>query len=437
MAGSEARGSAGLGGTAGGAGAGDDGSAGAAGRMGVGGSTGIGGAGGTAVVRGSAGAGGAAVARGAAGAGGTAGAGGRDPGIGGRDGGHGQAGSIGSSDSGNLAINAAHDGAQPDEAIRTPLTKRWSVNIAGAVSYPLIADGRVFLTYADGATKLAAYALETGTPLWGPLVLASGVWLAYGGGNLFGLDQSGVVRAWDGATGRPLWAATLTMQWSFEYPPVATGGLVYVNGLGFGGTIYAIDGATGALRWTTGYDGGEGAVTIGDGILYEVGGCQEVSAMDALTGQALKVIRLTSCTGGGGGMAVYNQRRIWVLDTVLGDVIIDPTGTRLGSFFGRTPAVQGGTAFYSEENVTAVDVVSGATKWSTPVDGLCTTPIVAGRGGQVFVGSVTGVLHEFDAASGVEVSTHDTGFGGDVNCWPMALAEGRLAYATGTGLVVY
>jgi hypothetical protein len=55
----------------------------------------------------------------------------------------------------------------------------------------------------------------------------------------------------------------------------------------------------------------------------------------------------------------------------------------------------------------------------------------------VFVGTVAGVLHELDEATGAEVSTDVTGFLSYVSCWPMALAEGRLAYATGTGLAVY
>jgi outer membrane protein assembly factor BamB len=369
---------------------------------------------------------------------GVAGVAGTSPGTGGAGpGGGGGAGGSGRTISANLAINAAHDGTQPDEAIRSPLAKRWSVNIAGAVLYPLIANGRVYLSYADGKPKLAAYDLETGAVSWGPLTLATTVSLAYDAGNLFGLDQNGILSAWDGATGRALWTVALTKQWSFNDPPVASGGLVYVNGLGSGGTVYAIDGAIGTVRWTTDYYGGEGAVTIGDGILYEVSGCQMVSAMDAVTGQHLKVIHSTSCMGGGGGMAVYHQSRLWVIDHVLGNIIIDANGAVVGPSPGGNPAVHGGTAFYSAGGVSAYDLPTGTKKWSTPVDGLCTTPIVAGRGGQVFVGTVSGVLHELDEATGAEVSTDVTGFLSFMNCWPMALAEGRLAYATGTGLAVY
>jgi outer membrane protein assembly factor BamB len=83
------------------------------------------------------------------------------------------------------------------------------VNISGEVFYPLIANGRLFLSFADGKPKLAAYDLQTGAVSWGPLTLPSTVSLAYDSGNLFGLDQNGNVSAWDGATGRALWTVTL------------------------------------------------------------------------------------------------------------------------------------------------------------------------------------------------------------------------------------
>jgi len=389
-----------------------------AGAGGNGGSTGAGGAAGSA-----AGAGGGSGSSGAGGAAGSRGGGGA-PGA--------------TSNSANYAINPAHDGAQPGEAIRTPLVARWSVATSfGAVSYPLIADGRLYVSYADGEPRLAAYDLRTGAVSWGPLTLDATVTLAYDGGHLFGEDQNGKISAWDGATGHALWSATLGPQWSFEDPPVASAGSVYVNGLGFGGTIYALDGTTGVMRWSTNYDGGQGVPAIGGGRLFEVGGCQEVSAMDALTGQGLAVIHSTSCTGGGGGTSVYSQGRLWITDNLLGDVIIDGGGAVVGTFSGGFPAVDGGVAFYPGGGVTAVDVATGTTRWSTPIDGACTAVTVAGAGRQVFVGTTEGKIHELNEDTGAEVSADVTGFLSDASCWPIALAEGRLGYATGSGVAVY
>jgi hypothetical protein len=393
---------------------------------------------------------GGASSSGGSGMGGAVGTGGRRSGVGGATvapgtggatvapgtGGAGAGGS-GPSISANYAINAAHDGTQLDEAVRTPLAPRWSVNIHGEVFYPLIAGGRLFLSYADGQPKLAAYDLQSGAPVWGPITLSTTVQLTYDVGNVFGLDQNGIVTAWDGATGLQVWTAKAPSQYSFDAYPVAIGGLVYVNGLGSGGTIFAFDGLTGRLRWSTNYYGGEGAVTIGDGTLYEVSGCQQVSAMDAFTGQNLRVIHSTSCTGGGGGMAVYNDGRLWIIDNVLGDVIIDRNGTVVRPYAGSPPAVHAGTAFHVANGVTAVDVATGATTWSTAISGVCTSPIVAGRGRQLFVATTAGTLFELDEVTGAVVSQHDPGFLPYASCWPMALAEGRLAFAMGTGVAVY
>jgi len=159
--------------------------------------------------------------------------------------------------------------------------------------------------------------------------------------------------------------------------------------------------------------------------------------MNAATGQLLKTLCSTSCTGGGGGLSVYNEGLLWIVDPFLGNLIVTRDGTAVRKSPGRPPAAYAGTAFHLSGGVTAIDVATGATKWVTAIDGACTLPVVAGRGGQVFVGTVSGVVHELDAATGKDVSQDTTGFLSYMSCWPMALAEGRLAYATGTGVAVY
>ncbi len=335
----------------------------------------------------------------------------------------------------NASINAAHDGTQPNDVIASPLTKRWSLTIQGAFSsYPVIADGRLFLSYADGQSRLAAYALEDGQLLWGP-INATTVLLTYDGGVLVGLDRTGTLSGWDAATGRSLWSETLPTQWEFDAAPVASNGLIYVNGLGSGGTIYAVEPATGRLRWSTQYYGGDGAVAVGDGTIYQVSACALVSALNALTG-AVSIIHQTSCTGGGGGMPVYADGRLWVTDNIQGSVIINRAGTVLGSFGGGLPAVHNGTAFYGGDSATAVDVATGAQKWATAIDRLCTPLVVAGGGGQVFGGSVSGVLYELDEATGAQISS-DTTSGSGATCWSPAIAQGRLAFVSGGSVAVY
>src|SRR6185437_12398476 len=70
-------------------------------------------------------------------------------------------------------IDAAHTGAQFD-TITPPLTERWSRDLGGQISYPLIAGGRIFVTVANQnsyGTKLYALDEANGATLWGPVDL--------------------------------------------------------------------------------------------------------------------------------------------------------------------------------------------------------------------------------------------------------------------------
>src|SRR3954462_13560179 len=42
--------------------------------------------------------------------------------------------------------DATHDGYIPDAGLAAPLTQAWSITLPDAVSYPVIADGMVFVT---------------------------------------------------------------------------------------------------------------------------------------------------------------------------------------------------------------------------------------------------------------------------------------------------
>jgi hypothetical protein len=134
-------------------------------------------------------------------------------------------------------IDVAHTGNQPTTALRPPLARRWSVDLGGAVSYPLIAGGRVFVTVGDDTNfnggKLLALDLATGAPSWGPIdVPAMQMWLnaAYDQGRVYVLNFDGRLAAFDAQTGAPLWDVNLPGQYAFMSAPAATGGMVFVDG---------------------------------------------------------------------------------------------------------------------------------------------------------------------------------------------------------------
>src|ERR1044071_2751086 len=76
-------------------------------------------------------------------------------------------------DSSDLAVayqvNVAHSGVQTDLSIKPPLQRRWAVTLPATVSYPLIAEGMVFVTTGYTSTDVKTlYALDqaTGHVVW-------------------------------------------------------------------------------------------------------------------------------------------------------------------------------------------------------------------------------------------------------------------------------
>jgi hypothetical protein len=95
-------------------------------------------------------------------------------------------------------LDAAHDGYQT-ASLATPLTAVWSVTLSGAVSYPLIVNGTVYVTARNAGTGTNLYAISqaTGTTLWSHQLGGSYYWsaLAYDAGQIFTINNSGLQTA--------------------------------------------------------------------------------------------------------------------------------------------------------------------------------------------------------------------------------------------------
>ena len=168
-------------------------------------------------------------------------------------------------------IDSSHTGGQPSDSLQASgpgLVKQWTVDLGGKVSYPLIADGMVFVTVAESATnstKLIALNQSTGATAWGPIELGGPrPWsnATYDAGRVFVVNQSALLRAYDAATGAILWTTQLPQQFT-QTPPTAAFGLVFTG-------IYAIRQADGTIQWPVavsgpGDDGSSPAVTV-DGV---------------------------------------------------------------------------------------------------------------------------------------------------------------------------
>jgi hypothetical protein len=142
-------------------------------------------------------------------------------------------------------IDYAHSGfATFGTPLMFPSIPTWSVTLDGPASYPLIVDGKVFVT-----TLTSVYALDklTGMVVWGPVAIPGTSWLghAYDHGKLFVVNDGGMLRSFDAATGQAGWSTKLPGQYAFSSPPTAVNGVIYVGGAGSAGTLYAVDESTG------------------------------------------------------------------------------------------------------------------------------------------------------------------------------------------------
>src|SRR2546427_10129213 len=66
-------------------------------------------------------------------------------------------------------IDVAHSGVQSDAALVPPFERRWQVTLPAHVSYPLIAEGKVFVTSGDsnsGTPSLYALDQASGQIVW-------------------------------------------------------------------------------------------------------------------------------------------------------------------------------------------------------------------------------------------------------------------------------
>ena len=359
--------------------------------------------------------------------------------------------SIGSEVAG-FAIDPAHDNAQPDDIVASPLDPFWTTQFDAPISYPLVAGGRVILAVSELNPNVEALDLPTGQLAWGPVVLGfpftSPVTLAYDGGRVFVLNQTGLITALDAATGVGLWTTALSTQWYYKSAPVAAGGLVYVTPAG-DTSVFAIDELTGAIVWTARtLSDSTGEVAVAKGVVYKPDGCGRLSALDAKTGQ-LNWFHAGSCTGGQGQTPSFYQDRIWLKDWPLTDLMVDTTGQTVGSFTADVvPAYHAGKAFLTTSffgpngEVSALDIQSGTLTWGFVGDGhICTSAVVAGGGGQVFVGSSLGSVYELDENTGAQRSM--TTSGASLACssgketQPLALASGHLLVEGANTLTVY
>src|SRR3954454_4370991 len=127
----------------------------------------------------------------------------------------------------------AHSGHASDETFVPPLKRAWSRSLGGPVSYPVIANGMVFVTVAnrDKGTTLMALDAASGADRWARPLEHDDGWSAptYDRGRLFVLAGDWVdLYSFDPASGTQYWVKAVSRPGAG--PPTAAGGTVYVSG---------------------------------------------------------------------------------------------------------------------------------------------------------------------------------------------------------------
>jgi outer membrane protein assembly factor BamB len=350
-------------------------------------------------------------------------------------------------------IDPAHRAYQPDDTLRLPLTERWRAALDGRVSYPLVACGRVYVTVSARpgeplrSSVVVALDSETGAIVWGPTPLDVapdyGAQAAYDDGHLFVVTAAGAAYSLDAATGTREWRVQLEDEYSFTVPPIASAGLLIVAGSGANARLYAVEQATGSVRWTQGLEHLPGIAT--DGASVFLASCA-AGAFDAASGAMLW--QDFRCAGVPQEPAVH-AGQLYVRAPMGMSQIYDATsGAHLGTFTTLlAPAFSGDTGYFADRRrLRALRDGSETDTWTyAPGAQFRWAPIVVGD--QVVVGNETD-LSVLSRADGAVLDTHPfatplgprTGTTEGVTLLPwqdMAEAGGILLIPVAGGLVAF
>lgn len=266
--------------------------------------------------------------------------------------------------------------------------QQWKFATKGRIrSSPAVADGRVYF----GSYDSSFYALDAGTGalLW---KFTTGGERRFSGAHLHGAEPAAEV-----------------MPDPFDVflssPAVAKGTVYFGSG---DGNVYALDAASGTLRWKF-HTGNvvHASPAIAEGILYVGSWDSYFYALDAASG-----------------------KQVWRFKTGVDAAINNQVGIQ------SSAAVSDGIVYFGcrDAHLYALDAATGAKRWAFPTDGswVISSPVV--RDGAIyFATSDSGLVEALDAKSGTAI------FSLDFKHWPFfaspTLAGGFLYIASHAGKV--
>jgi len=317
-------------------------------------------------------------------------------------------------------IDAAHDGrAKFKKNFKPPLALKWVRDLGGAVSYPLIAKNMVFVTVVDpdGGTFLRALSLATGDTVWHRHIDGSHATnIAYDQGKVFAENAFGLLQAFDADHGKLIWGHQFTDQSIFPAPPTARKGMVFVAGIGEGGTLYAVSENNGNTIWSNQVFGnGYGAAAFADDSVYYGYDC---SFFKFFAGNGnLDWNNNGTCNDGGNDTALFYRDRLYGKSSMNSYIALDSgDGSKVGGFSGESTAAtfwrnaDGGDFAMSivDGELVSTALSTGERAWTFSGDGrLVSAPITIN--GYVATGSSSGNVYLVKAEDGSQAWTANVG----------------------------
>lgn len=340
-------------------------------------------------------------------------------------------------DSVTYQINPTHTGAIDGPTVQLPLKVQWTASVGQFSTYPVIANGRVFV----GGSFVYALSAATGRMLWGKD--ESSIGTAYDHGELFSLSGSGLMSAFEARNGRSLWLTQMPGQYSFSSPPATGNGMVYTGGAGGGGTVYAVKETDGSVVWTASVENGDDSspVVTKTGV-YVSYVCPQAYDFAPLTG-ALIWHYSGGCEGGGGATAVLYRGLLYTeswASSPPGLALNATNGSPVGTFNSLvTPAFAKGIGYFIQNGnqLVALSTRTGNIKWVQTLSGdsFSIPPIVITNtlsGDLLVCGTQAGNLDVFDARTGMSLQSLSLGAAPEGG---MAFSQGLLVVPAGNNVI--
>jgi outer membrane protein assembly factor BamB len=327
--------------------------------------------------------------------------------------------------------NLRHTGVYDAPGVRSAPKVKWKFQTgARVISSPAIAGGAIYFGSVD--QHVYALDLQSGRQKWkfktesavtsSPAVSGGAVYFGSFDGNFYALDAANGKLKWKFATeGERRFTAkgihglhprgeSMPDPWDFYLSsPAVTGGVVYV---GSGdGNIYALNAATGALKWKarTG-DVVHSSPAVAGGIVYAGSWDSFLYALDAATGRQVwryktgedpknhNQVGIQSSPVVVDGAVYFGCRdsKVYAVGAVTGKRKWEFTND--GSWVLNTPAVDEGKLYFGTSDTARFYVLNAATgsplfQWDARMP-IYASPTIAG--GIVYIGTFGGKLYALD-----------------------------------------